>query len=233
MTRSLGEIESLAQKATRGAGMDWGIAEDAGKAVRWLSAAGWPGAEALAALLQDTAATPWQARRPRTAQLPWQARGGWLCPLATGVALCDRAGDLAAGAPLRLGRTAWPLLLVPFIARAASLAGASLHVGWAGVTILHAEGTTRAAILDPAALAAASVDAVTVTTGTAADAAARAGRVVPLGARATLAEKTAQRLEAFARRLLAPETPARRHSGAGADAGRHDTDRASRSITSP
>ena len=45
---SLGEIDSLARKATRGAGYSWGVAEEAGKAVRWLSAYGYPGAEILA-----------------------------------------------------------------------------------------------------------------------------------------------------------------------------------------
>ena len=51
MTWSLNEIESLAKNATRGAGRDWGLAEEAGKATRWLCAAGWPGADLLAELL--------------------------------------------------------------------------------------------------------------------------------------------------------------------------------------
>ena len=45
---SLGEIDALARKATRGAGYSWGIAEETGKSVRWLSAYGFSGAEALA-----------------------------------------------------------------------------------------------------------------------------------------------------------------------------------------
>ena len=45
---SLGEIDALTRKATRGAGYSWGIAEETGKSVRWLSAYGFLGAEALA-----------------------------------------------------------------------------------------------------------------------------------------------------------------------------------------
>ena len=49
---SLAEIDALSRKACRGAGYSWGLAEDAGKAVRWLTAYGLPGAETLSELLQ-------------------------------------------------------------------------------------------------------------------------------------------------------------------------------------
>ncbi len=51
MSWSLNEIEGLARKAARGSGLSWGLAEEAGKATRWLCAAGLPGADALAGLL--------------------------------------------------------------------------------------------------------------------------------------------------------------------------------------
>ena len=40
MNLSLNEVEATAKKATRGAGYPWGLAEEAGKAVRWLCGAG-------------------------------------------------------------------------------------------------------------------------------------------------------------------------------------------------
>ena len=45
--RSLNEIDSLCQKAARGAGLDWGLAEEAGFAAAWLAARGADGAAAL------------------------------------------------------------------------------------------------------------------------------------------------------------------------------------------
>ncbi|KAG1652831.1 hypothetical protein GQR58_025978 [Nymphon striatum] len=45
-------IDSLSRKACRGVGYSWGLAEDAGKAVRWLTAYGLPGATVLADYLQ-------------------------------------------------------------------------------------------------------------------------------------------------------------------------------------
>ena len=50
---SLPEIESLVVKAARGAGYNWGIAEEAGFAVRWLARTGLPGPEILLAHLQE------------------------------------------------------------------------------------------------------------------------------------------------------------------------------------
>jgi hypothetical protein len=35
MMRSLNEIEAMAKRAVRGAGLAWGLAEEAGKALRW------------------------------------------------------------------------------------------------------------------------------------------------------------------------------------------------------
>ena len=36
MSWSLSEIGALATKAARGSGMDWGLADEAGYAVKWL-----------------------------------------------------------------------------------------------------------------------------------------------------------------------------------------------------
>ena len=47
MTFALNEIEAMAKGAARGAGFDWGIAEETGQSVRWLAARGLPGPELL------------------------------------------------------------------------------------------------------------------------------------------------------------------------------------------
>ena len=44
---SLGETAALATKAARGAGMQWGLADETGVAVSWLQARGIPGLSAL------------------------------------------------------------------------------------------------------------------------------------------------------------------------------------------
>lgn len=119
VTLSRNETESLALKAARGAGLSWGLAEEAGAAAGWLAAQGLDGLPTLLALLT----TPDRAG-------PVPAPGHWtsttsapLCPIETGAALLDRA-RIAAGPftrETRLAPLAFPLLLLPFIARAAAL----------------------------------------------------------------------------------------------------------------
>lgn len=117
MSFALNEIEATAKRATRGAGYDWGLAEDASKAVRWLCAQGLDGAGALAALLSSGFAADLSCHRPRSLGGAWRGEEA-LCPLATGAALSDCASQLAQ-APIQMGPVAQPLLVVPFAAMAA------------------------------------------------------------------------------------------------------------------
>ena len=208
MTWSLNEIEGLARKAARGAGMGWGPAEEAGRATRWLCAAGWPGAEALAALLAANDGVPWQSVRPDTARAPWQAPAGPLCPVAAGTALCDRAGEWAAGATARLGPTARPLLLVPFMALAAEQTG---------VCVTRAGGRTLAQVRAAEALRTPLAEAVQI-----GPAGPCEGRRVTRAYRGEVPGAAARRLRDLAHRTYAPATPESRRAGAGA--GLTDTD---------
>ena len=116
---SLPEIETLCLKAARGAGMDWGLAEEAGFAARWLAARGLPGPELLLAHLEARSGQPWADVGPR-ASGDWRARGGGaLCPVSAGAAFSDHAvGD---GRTARFEALSRPLLIVPFLCQ--SLAG--------------------------------------------------------------------------------------------------------------
>ena len=50
---SLNQIEHTARKATRGAGLSWGLAEETGRAVRWLHGVGLPGVSSLLTMLDE------------------------------------------------------------------------------------------------------------------------------------------------------------------------------------
>ena len=126
VTFSLGEIETAGRRAARGAGLSWGLAEEAGHAARWLCAQGLPGAEMLT---RDDGAC-YDSLAPVRVEGVWAARSGPLCPLIAGAALCDRAADLAAGREIALKSTSHPLLLAPFVAGAAALAGTTLRLRW-------------------------------------------------------------------------------------------------------
>ena len=74
---SVSEASSLAIKAARGVGMPWGIAEEAGFALRWLTRSGAPGVTALCRYL-----TAYQgAMKMSGADSPPEPACEWICPL--------------------------------------------------------------------------------------------------------------------------------------------------------
>lgn len=132
MSFALNEIEAMAKRATRGVGYPWGLAEDAGKAARWLCAQGLDGVAVLAAAL---------AHPP-----------GDDAPLMIGVRLSDRAYALP-DAELELSAIAQPLMLLPFAAMAARQLRSTLTVACAGAEAVT-DGThlcLSGAFPDPAA----------------------------------------------------------------------------------
>lgn len=140
------EVEALCTKAARGAGMAWGLAEEAGFAAGWLQAHGIDGAGALAAYLDGGLGVA-----PVASPGHWTGAGP-LCPIATGAALSDFR-DLPAGAlPLRLDPVAHPVLLRPFLG-----AGRVLEQAGGGALILRAGGPAampaQLCPADPAAVA--------------------------------------------------------------------------------
>ena len=117
MSWSLGEIRALVVKAARGAGHPWGVADEVGLAVDWLEQCGLPGAEAAAQWLQ-----------PQTGA----------CPVTLGLTIAD-SGDLDQ-LPSD-GAVAMPLLLLPFLGRAApERAALSLKIG-AQAVLVWSDGT--------------------------------------------------------------------------------------------
>ena len=199
MSFSLNEVDATARKAARGAGYSWGLAEEAGKATRWLCAQGLDGCAALAALLQEP-----RPETPTRKGAIWSGPGA-LCPLATGAALSDFAADLANG-PIRLVEVAHPQLLLPFAA------GAARHLG----TVLTLSCDTLTARTDGAGLDLATIPVppgtsdVTVSIG-GAMAGTRAKHT-----RATSDPADWETLTGFAARTYAPATDASRRLGAGA-----------------
>lgn len=112
---SLGEIEAYGRRAARGTGMPWGLAEEAGKAARWLSARGLPGVDLLVRLLTANDGRPYESMAPVIDTRRWRSPDGELCPICCGAALSDRLEDLAVGEEIFLTSLACPLLIVPFL----------------------------------------------------------------------------------------------------------------------
>ena len=211
MSWSLNEVESLARKATRGAGLNWGLVEEAGKATRWVCAAGWPGLEALAAHLIQIDGVPHAQVAPDINAPVWTARSGMLCPLATGAVICDLAQDWAKDKTVQLGQTAYPLLLVPFMVWAADRSQSGLNLSWNNVDISRVAGETGVGRTAGSDLKIAVTESVTLT-----PADTQAGGILTRSYRADVAPQAIEILSTFAQRTYAPETDESRLSGAGA-----------------
>ncbi len=210
MLLSLNEVEATVLKASRGAGMEWGLAEEAANAARWLARQRL-GFEA--AFLSVLEAAPWRAGivlehgtiRPREA-------GAWLCPIHVGACLSDLGDTL----PLRIERVLQPLWLLPFAARLES----PVLLACGGVSLLLRGGKLAAPPSgEPAALGE-RAGLVELTASVPLDAMACAD-APPSGGIAIDAEIW-PKLQAFEARTYVPASLRSRLSGAGAGASDND-----------
>lgn len=213
MSLSLGELEALCRKAARGAGLDWGPAEEAGRAVRRLAAFALPGAESLLARLEAFDRRPAQELSPGALDGEW--RGGTaLCPILTGAALADSADRLDASGEVVLHDVISPLLLIPFAGLCARRLGRPVNVAWSTLVVtddgetLRLDGA-REHLLDERA------DPVRCLAG--ADVEARSSEPLARVTRARMDADSLERLDTFARRTYAPATEDSRRRGAGDD----------------
>ncbi len=120
---SRNEIESVCTKAARGAGMSWGLAEEAGYAAGWLASRGLDGAGVLARYLRRAQGKSWHDICPVVEPGEWRSStvGQALCPIALGATLSDHLGvdgALFDGHGLRIGEVTSPVLVLPFVAMA-------------------------------------------------------------------------------------------------------------------
>ena len=109
---SVSETSSLAIKAARGVGMPWGIAEEVGFALRWLTRSGAPGVAAICRYLSAYQ----RAMKLSKAGSKSATECEWICPLNLGTAISDGGISL----PLEQSSVREPLLLLPFLASRAT-----------------------------------------------------------------------------------------------------------------
>jgi len=111
MSWSLGEIDALCVKAARGVGMPWGLAQEAGFAVRWLEQRTHPGVEAFAYMLNES-----ETQKQIIDDFS---------PIVLGATISD-SGTWENAFPAEVCQ---PLLFIPFVSLVAE--NDSLGVSWA------------------------------------------------------------------------------------------------------
>ncbi len=200
ITVSLNEIDAMSRKAARGAGYPWGIAEEAGRTVRWLEARGLPGLAALLRHLEGGATS--------------QAS-----PLLAGAALSDRAHAIAGGLSFKASTVEEPLLLLPFAAAAAEISNRAIDLAWGHIRFRAVAG---------AATLSGKVAAI-ATRSAAIRAGAASGTIDGLPLHERIAGIAVDQslwagLDRFAVKTYVPASEASRQKGAGAGEGNIDNE---------
>lgn len=209
MSHSLNEIEAMSKRAARGAGLSWGLAEEAAKGTRWLAGFGYPSTELLADLLEQNDKLPAIDFSPTGLDGTWRAPAGRMSPLISGAAMSDCAVRMRDGQTITIQEVSQPLLIVPFASGAALRLEMPVAVEWGNVRLstdgkqLCVQGA-RDEILVPHAGEVRCFAPAKLTTPHS-----------PV-MRAEVTEECWARLGAFAGRTFAPATEASRLLGAGA-----------------
>ncbi len=216
MTHSLNEIEAHAKRAARGAGLSWGMAEEAARATRWLASHDLAGPALLADVLAANDGLPHEQVAPASLEGEWRAPARDLCPLAAGTALNDCADRLAEGKPVRMAKVSCPLLVLPFAAWAAIHLDETVQLRWQNLRIdTDGEGiwindpdreiTTRRAAVLTCQVVGKRTDAATLP-----------------HPRGSVTPQVWKKLDVFAQRTFAPATEASRLLGAGSGVSDND-----------
>ncbi|MBY6201439.1 DUF3726 domain-containing protein [Maritalea mobilis] len=216
MTHSLNEIEAMSKRAARGAGLSWGLAEEAAKGARWLSSYDLPGADLLADLLEMNDRLPPIDLAPVSLRdAVWHAPAHRMSPLIAGASLSDCAVPLMERGEISMENVCVPLLSVPFMGGAALRLGHPVAAEWRGARIAT-DGRRLCLQGDGAALRVKMAAKVVFTAP-----AEMKGHLEPV-VRAHVSAATWDRLAAFAHRTFAPATELSRLLGAGAGADDND-----------
>jgi hypothetical protein len=124
---SSNEANALCMKAARGAGLSWGLAEEAGYAAAWLYARGINGPARLLAHLNWVVNRLYPCVRLVGGESLVASGEGPLCPIVLGASLSDVA-MLPHGS---IGPVHAPVLLLPFVHQLSRTTARSLTLCWA------------------------------------------------------------------------------------------------------
>ena len=226
---SFGETEALVMRAGRGAGLSWGQAQEAGRAVVRLAAAGLPSVTWLASTLPKIQATPYDQRCPtnlfdssRTlAGETCPGMGTCLCPIALGCALADALplhAQKSATTVLKFAAVWSPALIAGFVLPAARRLGHSVRLTFNQTDLFISQGiiSTNG---DPQCLSSEQAEHVLVTFKLPDDTEQAVIQVTdasPAATRCAIDDLVYAQLQAYARKTYVPSTATTRVEGAGA-----------------
>lgn len=144
MRYSLNQIEHTVRKAARGSGLSWGVAEDAGRAARWLHMVDLPGVSLVASVLAEIDHSDDQTRKVAQANVATDESHevmalkpihGRLSPLVVGPCIGDWVNAIEAMSEtneteIAIENVVCPLLLAGYCGVAAQQTQLTLSIHW-------------------------------------------------------------------------------------------------------
>ena len=130
--QSLSEIDTTAKRASKAAGFSWGVAEEIGKAIRNLELFGLPGIKNLNLYLSKI-----DGNHPKKInEIDKENKDKELCPIYCGVAFLDQCQKLEVLKKIKFYNVNYPILILPFISKAAEIVGKKILVSFNNSTFL-------------------------------------------------------------------------------------------------
>ena len=216
MRYSLNQIEHTVRKAVRGCGFSWGLAEEAGRAVRWLEMTGLDGIELLTRHLPQLDGSEGVGQSMVIGDGCLRRTDGLLSPLAAG----PTVGDLLYGVDqgvVQLEQVAAPMLLLGYAGNLAMQTGHSVVVTLAEREILTtAQGLSDCNVIWPK-----TADMITITKNSNPPTGLSVTNPAVIQAR-EVDQRTMGLLDQYVHRTYVEATEASRLSGAGAGVSDND-----------
>jgi len=220
-TYSLNETATRARLAARGAGYEWGLADEVYRSVFWLVQRNLPAPLVLSRLLGlNSSTSDVELGMPNIYERHFSARGTALCPVLVGCAMTDRLQVADIDFEVTFDALHCPLLMLPFMAElaikfdrvvvidldTAEMVTDGNHVRFSSFDLQQLE-YTKAGSMNFKPREAVVFDE---------------GENLQLHARVSVDPVVWQALGAFAHNTYAPATEASRNSGAGAGVSDND-----------
>lgn len=130
MSYSFNEIEALAKCAAKGAGLPWGLAEDAAFALRWLSAFDMDFATLFISALKMHESDDLGALTPMMNGVYIRPFSNRISPLILGAYFCDISHEFTVDKRWEVKKLANATLLMPFLAKIAHRNDVVVSIEW-------------------------------------------------------------------------------------------------------
>ena len=118
--KSFSEIETVAKRASKGAGFSWGVSEEVGKNIRLLEMFGLPGLKNLNQYYKILKKKKFHnlalITNNNSSKNPY-------CPIIAGINFLDQIDNLEELGEVKFENLSFPILFIPFVSRASEVIG--------------------------------------------------------------------------------------------------------------